>query len=596
MRDLEADVVVVGAGIAGGIVARHLAAHGVSVVVLEGGGATGRTWAGYQSNVEQYLSSLAKVPNSPYPDNPASASPNVLDLRQIGNGPPDTTGYFVQRGPLPYGSDYQRSRGGTTLHWFAHSIRMIPNDFQMKSLYGVGVDWPLGYQDLEPHYRSAEREIGVAADVEDQGMHGVTFPPGYVYPMQRIPPSYVDRVFMEGVNGHNFPYGGVESPLAVAPLPQGRNSIPNPQYDNGAGYQPVGAAGAPEMGLRCQGNSSCIPICPVQAKYTALKTLEAAERNGVRIVSQAIASSIEVDESGRVTGIKVKRWTGDTFPKVETATARAKVYVVAAGAIENAKLLLSSGLGTNPHVGANLMDHPFVLMDGLMTRSVGAFRGPGSTAGLESLRDGSFRAKVSATRADVSNWGWSLSGSPQKDVFDAVAEGLFGADLRSRLAGTVPHQVQLGFLLEQLPEPRNRVTVDDRFLDAIGEHRPVIDYDLDDYTKAALPEITAVGQQVFSLLGAQDCPQIEKTAPGYVQYGGKDYVYMGAGHGAGTHKMGTGPSDSVVDANQRCWSHPNLFLVGGGSMPTIGTSNPTLTIAALAFKSVERILEELRSL
>jgi choline dehydrogenase-like flavoprotein len=592
--DIEADVVVVGSGISGGIVARYLAERGTRVVVLEAGPAYGRTWADYQSHVDTYLTALAKVPNAPYPNSPGAPAPNVLDLRQINDGPPDTSGYFVQLGPLPYGTDYLRGRGGTTLHWFAHSIRMVPNDFQLASLYGVGVDWPIGYTDLESDYIRAEREIGVAADVDDQRIHGVTFPPGYVYPMKRIPPSYVDQVFMEAVNGNTTRYGGIEAPLDVVSLPQGRNGMPNDKYDGGAGYTAVGAVGAGDQGLRCQGNSSCIPICPVQAKYSALKTVHAAERHGARVITQAVASSVEVDPAGRVTGIKVKRWTGDTQPAFTSFTVRARIYVIAAGAIETAKLLLSSGLKHNRHVGAYLMDHPFVLTTAMMDRNIGAFRGPGSTSGLESLRDGAFRSRLAAVRADVSNWGWNIEGSPQTDVISALEHGLFGPQMRTRLATTVPRQVQLGFLLEQLPDESNRVTVNDGYRDAIGEHRPVIHYDLDDYVKEALPAVFEVAKQVYSLIGAQDCGNNpNKESPGYLTYKGQGYTYMGAGHGVGTHRMGSGPHDSVVDPDQRCWDHPNLFLAGGGSMPTIGTSNPTLTLAALAFRTVDRILKEL---
>ena len=74
---------------------------------------------------------------------------------------------------------------------------------------------------------------------------------------------------------------------------------------------------------------------------------------------------------------------------------------------------------------------------------------------------------------------------------------------------------------------------------------------------------------------------------GYVTYEGEGYVIRGGNHLAGTHIMGTSPSDSVVDADQRSWDHENLYLVGGGSMPSIGTSNITLTLAALCFRSAE---------
>jgi choline dehydrogenase-like flavoprotein len=65
------------------------------------------------------------------------------------------------------------------------------------------------------------------------------------------------------------------------------------------------------------------------------------------------------------------------------------------------------------------------------------------------------------------------------------------------------------------------------------------------------------------------------------------------GHFGGTHAMGDSAANSVVDADQRCWAHPNLFLVGSGSFPSMGTSNPTLTMAALSLRTAEQMLKEL---
>ena len=78
-----------------------------------------------------------------------------------------------------------------------------------------------------------------------------------------------------------------------------------------------------------------------------------------------------------------------------------------------------------------------------------------------------------------------------------------------------------------------------------------------------------------------------------VSYEGRSFHYHGMGHFAGTHRMGASAETSVVDADQRAWNHRNLFLVGAGSMPTMGTSNPTLTLAALTIRTAERLVAEL---
>ncbi len=91
----------------------------------------------------------------------------------------------------------------------------------------------------------------------------------------------------------------------------------------------------------------------------------------------------------------------------------------------------------------------------------------------------------------------------------------------------------------------------------------------------------------------QDYTHYDPSDFGYVTYEGEGYAIRGGNHLAGTHIMGTTKSNSAVDKNQRSWDHENLYLVGGGSMPTIGTANITLTLAALCFRSGRSILKYL---
>jgi choline dehydrogenase-like flavoprotein len=72
-----------------------------------------------------------------------------------------------------------------------------------------------------------------------------------------------------------------------------------------------------------------------------------------------------------------------------------------------------------------------------------------------------------------------------------------------------------------------------------------------------------------------------------------EFEYFGAGHIVGTCRMGDKPENSVVDREQRCWQHPNLFLVGSAVFPTVATGNPSLTIAALAFWAADSIQAQL---
>src|ERR1700743_315341 len=267
------DVVIVGAGVSGALIAKQLGMAGKKVLILESG-------AGLPANnndfMNRFYTALAKVPEIPYtPDlfnppgsfnlaNPTklnAARPTVLTL-DASNWKDPNQSYMIQSGPLAFGSTYERVAGGTMRHWLGTSLRFVPNDFKMKSQYNQEIDWPIGYNDLEKWYGAAESEIGVSANVADQAYLGITFPPNYKYPMNPIPASLVDNAVNQGVNGTNFQ----GTPLVVSGTPAGRNSQP---YQNRR---------------VCAGNTNCIPICPIQAKYDPSVTLAEALRSGNVVV------------------------------------------------------------------------------------------------------------------------------------------------------------------------------------------------------------------------------------------------------------------------------------------------------------------------
>jgi choline dehydrogenase-like flavoprotein len=626
MTDNHYDVVIVGAGIAGAILTKTLASAGKRVVVLEAGVHAGMDLQGneaylnYQKYLDTFYLSNAKVPNSPYPNLKDAPSPDVLDLAAIIGTTPLTNGYFVQNGPLPFASDYNRNPGGTTLHWLGTCLRMLPNDFKMKTTYGQGVDWPISYDDLKPYYEMAEREIGVAGDVSAQRypeMGNNYWGDDYVFPMEKIPQSYLDQKLIEGVGDMKVRIGSALYPMPVISTPQGRNSMPNPRYNRDqpvwnpdrqelaqnasgpASYQPVGSIWDDYTGQRCEGNASCVPICPVQAKYNALKTFKSANQDNVKVITQAVVSALEIDpETGRITGVTFKHYENPDSPEHTTKTVSGKIVVLAAHSVENAKILLASGAcRTSDQVGRNLMDHAVFLTWGLMPEKVYGYRGPGSTSNIPTFRDGKFRNDFSAFIMPIDNWGFSWpTGAPQTDLTFALSQlNIFGRQLRDYLADSIPRQLLLHFECEQIPLPSNRVTIDPAYTDQLGNYRPVIRYDVSDYTRKAFEVATSITNQIFARVGIQNRTQNLPSNPDYLIYNGTGYVFYGAGHLVGTHRMGFTKHDSVVNRKQQTWDHENLYLVGCGNMPTIGTSNPTLTMSALAFWAAENILKHLHN-
>jgi len=166
---LSADIVVIGSGICGSLLAERLARTGASVLILE---------AGPRVTRDQLVLSYRNAPRkgdwmAPYPPSwwaphptyqPHQGSVTDQETRHAPGSPSDAqgNGYLVQAGPYPYPAEYIRVVGGTTWHWAAHMWRNLPNDFRMRSLYGVGKDWSLSYEELDPWYYEAEVKTGVS--------------------------------------------------------------------------------------------------------------------------------------------------------------------------------------------------------------------------------------------------------------------------------------------------------------------------------------------------------------------------------------------------------------------------------------------------
>ncbi|NOX93164.1 MAG: GMC family oxidoreductase [Gammaproteobacteria bacterium] len=607
------DVVIVGAGISGAIMAQQLGAKGKKVLILEAGtGTEDRFWnsesehegekvkhPGYESYMDTFFTALAKIPNAPFPNNPNAPQPLVTDLAPIRDNQPLTDGYFVQKGPLPFSSTYTRSEGGTTLHWLGTCLRMLPEDFDINTRFGQGLDWPIDYDELQKWYEMAEKNIGVSANADEQNYHQINnssvhipFENQYNYPMEKIPQSYLDHHMEEGLRGMTVSFDDQDYPVDVVSTPQARNGMPR------GDYRPVGAVGNPDVGQRCAGNSNCVPICPIQAKYNALKTLEQARKTGnVEIRNQCVVYDIEVDPAtNNISRLLYKQYQHSGSPDHVCKTVTGKIVVLAAHAVENAKLLLASGIAnSSDQVGRNLMDHPTMLTWGLMPDKIGAFRGPGSTSGIPSLRGGAFRKNRAAFRIEIGNWGWSWpEGAPINTVPDLIDQkNMFGKQLKDTIQSIYPRMFRFGFLVEQLPDSNNRVTIDPDYRDQLGNYRPVINYNVTDYTRAGMAAAKQVSDQIFQRLGVEGYTEYHPSDPGYLTYQGKGYTYNGAGHLVGTHIMGSDSKTSVVNKEQRSWDHPNLYLVGCGNMPTISTSNPTLTMAALTYWAADNVLKAL---
>lgn len=628
---IECDVVIVGSGFAGSLIAKELSQKPIdtsngkrrlNVIILEAG-------PGVQPNINGYMRNFykasAKIPESPYPPALSSAPSAVAAGRPSFSGAtwkdPEKA-YFDQKdSTLPFKSTYERLAGGTS-HWMGLTPRLVPNDFRMKTKYGVGEDWPIDYDTMSKYYERAEAELGVAGDVADHSFAGLTFSPGYAFPMPRIPPSLFDQHVNETLahftddETKSLEFLGTAAPvtsLTVRSQPAARNSQP---YKNRRA---------------CAGNTSCIPICPIQAKYDPTITLNEATNNGAKLMDHTVASEILVDANNRVSGINFITYKDEAGPKTGSGCIKAKIYIIAANGIETPRLLLmSNNEGRTPKgvankssgmVGCNLMDHPQFLSWGLLPVQVFPYRGPLVTSAIGDLCDGPFRDQRAAFRISLGNEAWSATvggsgGDPHVTTLDFINgvnlsglnnkgsnkladnSALLGNQLRDTLGNLISRQFRIAFAVEQSPDANNRVTLSSA-KDALGLPRPKITYDLSEYTKLGIAAAFRLKNVIFNKLGAEDFTRTGDSDPaGFnMEVDGKTVrlTYGGAGHVMGTYRMGTDPNTSVVDSFQRSHDHANLYLVGSGTFPTVGTANPTITLSALALRTADSIIKDFTS-
>jgi choline dehydrogenase-like flavoprotein len=540
--DATFDVVIVGAGVCGAVCAWKLASAGHRVLALEAG----------EDGIDRLdLVGRFAAEGSPYKhDDPSGRAPSPDGVAKYED-------YYDVAAPRTFRSGYLRRVGGSTWHFLGNVPRFLPNDFKLKSTYGRGVDWPIGYDDLEPDYCEAERLMGVSGDHEQwNGLFGAKR--SQPYPMHKIWESYSDRVLTPLVEQAET--DGTK--IKVMSTPQARNSEP---YD-----------GRPA----CAGNSSCVPICPIQAKYDGTVHVAKAKAAGAELRSRAIVKSIEVDgATGRATGVRYLDWDGNEH------LVAASLVVLAANAIETPKLLLASGSGLanrSDQVGRNLMDHAQGSGRCLTPEPIYTFRGPPTTSGIDVWRDGAFRSQHAAFRMSLGNDGWGRAESPAKTLASLIDPGgLFGAALKERVKDFFPRMFRISWSSEMLPDPDNRVTLSAGPHDGAGIARPHIAFQVPQYNTDAFNKAQQVLTDIFQKIGG---------SPAHFKF---FMDWSGAGHIMGTCRMGDDPGSSVVDSNGRTHDHSNLYVVGSSVFPTAGTANPTLTAVALTLRACRSIAADL---
>jgi choline dehydrogenase-like flavoprotein len=526
----RADVVIVGSGMAGAHLAYALALKGTKALVLEAG--PRRTRA---ESVDRFYRSINKGAQSPYPNMPYAPHP--------GESPGD---YYVQAGPDKFIGAYLRIYGGSTWHWTGLADRLRVTDFRMRTLYGVGEDWPIAYDDLVPYYERAEELWGVSGDAA----YTWGSPRKGPYPLPPVPATYLDQMVARGLAKAGF---------TSALFSHARNSV---RFDD----RPP-----------CCGNNTCVPICPIAAKYDASIHMAKAEALGTRVLTESLVTFVEVGPDQKVVALRVRRPDGTMF-RVE-----GNVFALACHGIENPRLLLNSKQDRAPGgvanssgaVGRYLLTQSNQDIWGRSPVPAFPYRGPQQTSGIVEFRDGPFRSTVAAVGTSFLNTGRKGNAGAPALAKELVDQGVRGVALSRRIDDVLSHQLIANASAEILPNRDNRIELDTS-LDSAGVPRPRITYRLDDYTKRGLARALVANRKIFAALGATDVAW--------------DTPYLSTAIIGGTTRMGRDPKTSVVDANLVAHDHPNLYLLGASAHVTAPINPPTLTIAATAIRAADHIL------
>ncbi|MBL4906791.1 MAG: GMC family oxidoreductase, partial [Sneathiella sp.] len=503
-------------------------------LILEAGGKATR--GEYLTN---FYENPVKGPQAPYPS--IASAPHPEDNKY--------NDFYVQGGSIDFIGAYLRIFGGTSWHWTGFADRLRPADFRMKSLYGVAEDWPIDYDMLVPYYQIAEKRWGVAGDPN----HVWGAPRETPYQMPPIPATYLDKQVTKALD---------KMGLHSAIFSHARNSE---IYDN----RPV-----------CCGNNTCVPICPIGAKYDASVDAQKAEDEGAKVLTNALVIFMEAGSDGKITRVKVQRPDGQTF------WVSGKIFANCCHAIENPRLMLNSkqetapnGIGNNYDVvGRYLLTQANQDTWGLTPDPVYPYRGPQQTSGLVERRDGEFRSKVAAIGTSFMNDGRSGNSDATNLAKTLIDKGVVGPELSRQINEQVSRHLRLNSSAEVLPDWNNRVDLADQ-KDTAGIPKPKVTFALDEYTKEGLKVGLDINLEIFKTMGATD---IQHNDP-----------YLSNAIIGGTTRMGTDPKNSVVNSDLVAHQHDNLYVIGASSHVTTPVNAPSLTIAALAIRAAEHMQKSL---
>jgi choline dehydrogenase-like flavoprotein len=509
--DLKDDsvVVVIGSGAGGGTLGNELAQKGVKVVCLEAGSRL--TLNDIKNDVGEMFMKLS-----------------WLDKR-------------IGTGQLPEGLPAWicKTVGGTTVHWAGASLRLQPHEFKALTTYGriAGanlLDWPIGYEDLEPYYARAEDKMGTT------GTGG--------------------RPRLPGNNNYKVLEYGARK-VGYREVHTGNMSVNSLEYDGRPACRQIGF---------------CMSGCAIGAKWSTLYTeIPKAEKTGnFEIRPESMVVRINHDARGKATGVVYVDKSGNMVEQ------KARIVCVAGNAIETPRLLLNSASNMFPaglanssgEVGKNYMAHLTGAVYAIMPGPVNLHRGT-QMAGI--IRDEENHRPGRGFAA-----GYELETLPAFGFpgFPAYAKpGGWGREYAKDIE-QYRNAAGLWIVGEDMPQESNRVSLEHGVKDQYGMPVAKVHYQDHANDTAMRNHAWKMATAVYEAAGAR-----------------KVYTRMPfpSTHNMGTCRQSAKPRDGVCNGFGQAHDVKNLFVSDGSQFTTSAAENPTLTIVALAIRQADYIADQM---
>lgn len=551
------DAVVIGSGASGGWAAKRLTEAGLRVALVDAGRPhTPKDFREHTPALSlryRNLSGLAHKTRPRQSECYACTEYNydwfVNDVQEPYTTPADKP--FSWQGRM-------RITGGRTNVWARQSYRLSDLDFKAASFDGYGVDWPLGYADLAPYYDIVEDYVGISGQAEGAS----ELPDGRFLPPMAL---RCEEVLLR--NAARDKFGRIVTIGRAA-------NLTRPHRGRAACHY----CGPCERG--------CMTHSYFNSAFTTVADAIATGR--CTHIPNAMVYQVRMDhQANRATGVA---YVDRTTRKVGEVSGR--VVIVCAQALESARLLFNSattryanGLANSSGaLGHYLQDH--VWNGGGASGEFPQFHRrpkadePRRPNGFYVIR---FRNTRNGPRDPRFLRGYGMQGGwGGGAAFHFEAPG-YGVEYKRRVIEGVT-MMNMGGFAECLPRWENFVEIDKDTVDAYGIPVLRIHMSWSDNERAMIPDMAVAAAEMLEAAGAKAIKPwtVPDRMPG-----------MGI-HEAGVARMGHDPKASVLNQFQQTHDVPNLFVLDASGFPSSGCQNPTLTIMALAVRSCDFLLDEMK--